>query len=87
MAGGLGFVRFAKDSFKQNRALLKSRKKMKDNPTVSGKKTNRKPNPNYDQISEWTEYNKSNQINLRRLIYITLIGLVGLLTAYLMFFE
>jgi hypothetical protein len=53
MTGGAGFVRDSINNLKRNRALLKKRKKMAENPYVKGLHDSTPRVDNYDELQKW----------------------------------
>lgn len=53
MTGGAGFARDAMNSLRRNRALLKKRKKMGENPYMKEGYKSRSTISNYDELQQW----------------------------------
>ena len=85
MTGGAGFARDAINSLRRNRALLKKRKKMADNPYSKEHGTAPKVD-NYDELQQWKiALQKSRRKTSRRVVG-TLVIVVLLLLAYFVIF-
>lgn len=87
MTGGVGFSSQGKDSYKNNRKLLKGRTLMKDNPYSAVNKTTGDRNlDNSKELQEWRDKNQKRANKLRIIIYGIIIPLtivIALLTVIL----
>lgn len=79
MTGGAGFVRDSMNSLRRNRALLKKRKKMADNPYSKEHGTSPKVD-NYDELQQW----KIELQKRRRKTAIKVVGTLVIVTLLLL---